>query len=789
MKKVLISFFLTLTLVSSVYAGGRSTPRVESIVNPTISGFTVNAYSVPAFTGNREWSIRFSSTTNIWYEIKDISAVKSRTDSTPAPRNCTESSDLDCAIRITDYQLRDNQIKCGTRYSVVFRVTSLDQPNTRADSPPVIVNTPSCSQTGILGVEANLTQKDDSTMTLTARANISGFSGEQEAEFFFGIKEGDSQSVQITDYQSLGKKSGLSSIVFTADIPDLDCEKKYVYKTKVKIGDVETFTPSGTGVYRTGNTFECSTSLGTGEDEDETEGDNRYVFLTPLPFNDGLNPQESVIIGATGEDGILGILQRIFTLMLVAAVVLAVVFMIIGGARYATGDTLGGVQGGRQIITNAVTGLLFALLAWLLLNVINPDLLRFTLVIPNVGSKLTPGTGDTVGTNGDSPCAGLTDEECFDKIAEDEQNVRDRFDAEEIKVVGTSSGERPCEAFDESGCTMVGLLSNSMITKLIEVKRDCVAANPNCEMQITGGTEYWNHGRPPEYNGNHKRFVAVDLQLTGNEYAPLKNFIEGKTKIANPFNLCVDTYSYKGLRFCNESRNHWHVDLSAGSGGGGSTNGGLIKFENIGKNNLGVYGKASRQPITPSDVDTLVTSARSKSWYPEVQRIAGSNAKILTAIIMVESSGDPDKVRTEPDGRKSCGLGQLLTDTAKSLDSTLRTKSVDEICTALKDPSYNIRLSNQHYRSLTGDFKTKVAAYNGGSCVQRAGEPDCRGGATGVSANCNGLMRFECPWDSDGCYDQTKPNDRPSNTSCQVNTGYEVTRFYVDKVKKISDEL
>ena len=784
MKKLLFSFVLIIFSTHITHAGGISRPTIESITNPTINGFTVSAFSFPAYTGNRDWSILFSEAEQNparWFEIKNIPAVTGRGSTVPAPKNCTESSDSGCAIRIESYSLQASQIQCGKRYNVVFRVTSLDQPNTQANSRIVTVNTPNCSQTGVLGVQADLTQKDDSTMTLTVRANISGFSGEQEAEFFLGIKEGDSQDVEITEYQSLGKKSDLSSIDFTADIPNLDCEKKYVYKTKVKIGAVETFTPSGTGVYRTGNTFECSTSLGTGEDEDETEGDNRYVFLTPLPFNDGLNPQESVIIGATGEEGILGILQRIFTLMLVAAVVLAVVFLIIGGARYATGDTLGGVQGGRQIITNAVTGLLFALLAWLLLNVINPDLLRFTLVIPNVGSKLTPGTGNSnSGTSGDSPCTGLTNEECFDKIAEDEQNVRDRFEAEDIKVVGTSSGERPCEAFEESGCTMVGLLNSSMITKLIEVKRDCVAANPNCKMQITGGTEYWNHGRPPEYNGNHKRFVAVDLQLTEAVHAPFKEFIEGKTKVANPFDICVDTYSYKGLRFCNENRNHWHVDLSTGSGGGGSTGDRLIKFENIGKNNLGVYGKANGRPITPSDVDTLVTSARSKSWYPEVQRVAGSNAKILTAIIMVESSGDPDKVRTEPDGRKSCGLGQLLTDTAKSLDSSLRNKSVDEICTALKDPSYNIRLSNQHYRSLQGDFKTKVAAYNGGTGSQ---------GATGQSEDCEGLMRFECPWEEEGCYDPSKPNDEPTNTSCQVNTRYEVTRFYVDKVKKISDEL
>lgn len=524
------------------------------------------------------------------------------------------------------------------------------------------------------------------------------------------------------------------------------------------------------------STRDCDSAVTGGSNNEPIEpGDNTYVFLTPLPLGEGLASQDSVVIGAVGDGGILGILQRIFTLLLITAIVLAVVFMIIGGARYATGDTLSGKMGGRQIITNAITGLLFALLAWLLLNIVNPDLLRFTLSIPSIGQKLTKGTGNTSENSntvtGEGCDSDISDEECFDLITADEPTKRAALAAAKIDInVG------PCPRFGASGCTNVGLLSETTLNNLIQVKEDC-----NCAVKITGGTEYWLHGS----GGNHKKFIAVDLDINNRDF---NTFIRSKKSLGSS-SVCNGRFEYKGLLFCDENiagnPPHWHVDTVTGSGSGPTTSGGPIKFENIGVGNNGVWGKASRQQITTSEISALVNAARSKSWYGD---LTGPNAKILAAIIMVESSGDPTKVRTEPDGRKSCGLGQILTETAKGLDSSLRGKSVEEICTELKNPSYNIRLANQLYNSQSGEFKKKVAAYNGGGCSDTAGE-SCSRAAVAPSQNCDGLMRFECPWDSDGCYDKAKPNDRPSNTSCQVNTGYEVTRFYVDKVKKISDQL
>lgn len=775
MKKLLSGFFLTLATITQVHAAaGIARPVIESLSNPTTNGFTIDAFSTPAFKGNREWSFVFSSTTNAWFEVKNIPAVRT-TNSNPAPANCTESSDLNCSFRINAYQLRSTLITCETAYSVVLRVRSLDD-GTVVNSPIKTIRTRPCATQGKPSfTKANIERGlSDGTGKLVLNLNILEFPGRQNAEISIAVEP--KESFQGTNFTILGSAEGTNTISFEKEIPGVDivCGVDALrYVVKVKMAGQDFFWPENRqgALLRT----ECAPGIIDNNSGAPTiTANDRYTFLTPLPLGEGLTSQDSVIIGAAGDTGILGLLQRIFTLMLIAAVVLAVVFMIIGGARYATGDKVGSVQGGREIITNAITGLLFALFAWLLLNIINPDLLRFTLTLPNIGKALTPGgsassTGSTI--PGEGCGADISQEECFRRISADEARVRTLLASGDISI-----NREPCLRPDKRvACTNVGLLSNTTSSRLLEVKRGCVAASPQCEMMVTGGTEYWFHAE----NGNHRKFTAVDLRIGG---APLDTFIKSKEKVQPTPNFCNEAFYYKGLRFCNEKGGaaHWHVDTIGAISGGSASTGGLLKFENIGVNNLGVWGKASRQPMTTTEAKALANGARSKSWYTEVQRVAGSDAKILAAIIMVESTGNPDETRTEPDGSKSCGLGQILTNTAKSLDTSLRTKSVEEICTKLKEPNYNIKLSYQHYRSLSGDFKKKVAAYNGGAGNQ---------GATGASQDCSGLMRFECPWDSSGCYDKTKPNDKPTNTSCEVNTGYEVTRFYVDKVKKIANQL
>ncbi|MFA6094562.1 MAG: pilin [Candidatus Paceibacterota bacterium] len=65
----------------------------------------------------------------------------------------------------------------------------------------------------------------------------------------------------------------------------------------------------------------------------------------------------------------------LFKLGIGAAGVLAVIYIIIGGAQYSTTDSILGHQKGKETIKRALTGLALAIFSWLILSTINPDLL------------------------------------------------------------------------------------------------------------------------------------------------------------------------------------------------------------------------------------------------------------------------------------------------------------------------------------------------------------------------------------------------------------------------------
>lgn len=134
----------------------------------------------------------------------------------------------------------------------------------------------------------------------------------------------------------------------------------------------------------------------------------------------------------------------------------------------------------------------------------------------------------------------------------------------------------------------------------------------------------------------------------------------------------------------------------------------------------------------------------------------------IRAIIMAESGGDPGA-----DSGVALGLMQVKPETAKRHDSGASASK-------LRDPSYNINMGTKIYADMLNDFggnpSLASAAYNGG------GDPNA--GANGPSRDCPGLRRWQCPWDSPGCY-------QTSRTDCRRNRGqesYEQTREYVPRV-------
>lgn len=125
-----------------------------------------------------------------------------------------------------------------------------------------------------------------------------------------------------------------------------------------------------------------------------TLGDNSYVPLAPLP-------------GTTNSGGSVNLntyIPGVFNLAIGIAGVLAVLMIVIGGVEYMTTDAIQGKTEGKTRIQNALWGLLLALVSWVMLHTINPNLTVFDLnvktitIIPNDNGPRTI-TPTTTGTN------------------------------------------------------------------------------------------------------------------------------------------------------------------------------------------------------------------------------------------------------------------------------------------------------------------------------------------------------------------------------------------------------
>ena len=142
----------------------------------------------------------------------------------------------------------------------------------------------------------------------------------------------------------------------------------------------------------------------------------------------------------------------------------------------------------------------------------------------------------------------------------------------------------------------------------------------------------------------------------------------------------------------------------------------------------------------------------------------GLNPVLVRAFIATESSFNKNAVSSSG----AYGLMQLKPATARSTGLIQFVgKSNAEIAVLLQDPDLNIKAGTHHLASLlakyNGDEKLAAAAYNGGA------------GANLASVNCPGARRWECPWDSNGCW--------PTGSGCTPNTGYKETRNYYPKIQ------
>ncbi len=94
-----------------------------------------------------------------------------------------------------------------------------------------------------------------------------------------------------------------------------------------------------------------------------------YTLLAPLPQL----PATLDVTGTTALGNYLNIMIKIF---IGICAVLAVIMILMGGIEYMSSELISSKEHGKESIRNAIFGLILALGAWLLLNTINPNLLK-----------------------------------------------------------------------------------------------------------------------------------------------------------------------------------------------------------------------------------------------------------------------------------------------------------------------------------------------------------------------------------------------------------------------------
>lgn len=281
-----------------------------------------------------------------------------------------------------------------------------------------------------------------------------------------------------------------------------------------------------------------------------------YKMLAPLPgiTKDGSNDTSTI------ASYIPGMVQLIIAL----AGAMAVVMIIIGGIQYMSSDAFSGKEEGKNRIWNAIWGLMLAISAFVILNTLNPDLVKFNLIIPGLeGGAPIDGNLGKIESHGKD----------IGKEWKDDSAERNAL--QEIKINGKSMvafNRLNCEKIGQSACTSVYGLNPTIISKIKEMISHCQevgGTDKECKMIITGGTEYWLHGnRNTDLTLNNTQHRpggrALDLSIS----SPFIKYLTGGTP-ASRRNRGVTTpsrnspeatscapgeerYLYKGVLFVNE---------------------------------------------------------------------------------------------------------------------------------------------------------------------------------------------------------------------------------------------
>jgi type IV secretory pathway VirB2 component (pilin) len=295
--------------------------------------------------------------------------------------------------------------------------------------------------------------------------------------------------------------------------------------------------------------------------------------------------------------------------------ILAVIMIVICGIQMMASGSAGGKSAAKECITNAIFGVLLAIGSWLLLNTINPLLLKNTQALPDIAVLVTPPAAaakiqpfptepgwyfrykDADGNVKNGGGANMSAEQCralleqikttpgnsientpppsavnlskspavpecwqvlagSTPLAGDEKSARQSLCGNDSCVNQTPIGvNRPaCRAHGDTGCTNVGGILPSAITAIKTLQTAC-----SCNILITGGTESWLHAAAG--TGSHAPGNGVfDLRWDGASSA-LATTIKSQNAAKPSFSGNM-RWLYNGFWYTDEASaltRHWHV--------------------------------------------------------------------------------------------------------------------------------------------------------------------------------------------------------------------------------------
>ena len=264
-----------------------------------------------------------------------------------------------------------------------------------------------------------------------------------------------------------------------------------------------------------------------------------YQLLAPLP---GI--QESI----RGDAGFANYAQAMITLVIGFSAVLAVLMFMIGGFTYMTGDSIGSKSEGKSIMTNAIFGFVLLLASYIILETINPKLLKLDLDIQPVQNIPDADSTETLDRlreeGGGTQTSGTMRNEMATRLFGD----------------GITVNKGDCVSLTDTNCTSLRGIKSSTVYGVNLLKAGCgrsYGGEGRCIFTITGGTEIGVHST----TGDHPKGEAIDISKAGvmNRYIrdKVSNITPVQTDKGPMYSFRIGGYNYKVI----DEGNHWHIGV------------------------------------------------------------------------------------------------------------------------------------------------------------------------------------------------------------------------------------